>query len=144
MKNSSETTSSFFRLQQGLEIHCFWFQKKTVQRKTVLREVYTYVVKWIFFSKNRVTSRFLFKIRVSQVLLEPFYTMVVLYLYLVHKDDSLMTLWWLWWLSDDSNDSLISLWWFSDESLMNLWWLYDDSHDWWLWWLLPEDSLMTL
>ena len=38
-------------LQQGLEIHGFWFQKKTVQRKTVLREVYTYVVKYFFFKK---------------------------------------------------------------------------------------------
>ena len=39
-------------LQQGLEIHGFWFQKKTVQRKTVLREAYTYVLKWIFFQKT--------------------------------------------------------------------------------------------
>ena len=38
----------YFKVQQGLEIHCFWFQKKTVQRKTVLREVFTYVLKWIF------------------------------------------------------------------------------------------------
>ena len=30
-------------VQQGLEIRGFWFQKKTVQRKTVLHEVYTYV-----------------------------------------------------------------------------------------------------
>ena len=39
-------------VQQGLEIRGFWFQKKTVQRKTVLREVYTYVLKWIFFQKT--------------------------------------------------------------------------------------------
>ena len=52
-------------LHQGLEIHGFWFQKKTVQRKTVLREVYTYVLNEIFFSKNSVSSRLLFKIRVS-------------------------------------------------------------------------------
>ena len=31
------------QIQQGLEIRGFWFQKKTVQLKTVLREVYTYV-----------------------------------------------------------------------------------------------------
>ena len=39
-------------LQQGLEIHGFWFQKKTVQLKTVLREVYTYVLNGIFFQKT--------------------------------------------------------------------------------------------
>ena len=39
-------------LQQGLEIRCFWFQKKTVQLKTALREVYTYVLKGIFFQKT--------------------------------------------------------------------------------------------
>ena len=52
------------QVQQGLEIRGFWFQKKTVQRKTVLREVYTYVLNEIFFSKNSVSSRLLFKIRV--------------------------------------------------------------------------------
>ena len=52
-------------LQQGLEIHGFWFQEKTVQLKTVLHEVYTYVLNEIFFSKNSVSSRLLFKIRVS-------------------------------------------------------------------------------
>ena len=41
-------------LQQGLEIHGFWFQKKTVQRKTVLREVYTYVLNDFFFFKKTV------------------------------------------------------------------------------------------
>ena len=39
-------------LQQGLEIHGFWFQKKTVQLKTALCEVYTYVLKGIFFQKT--------------------------------------------------------------------------------------------
>ena len=39
-------------VQQGLEIRCFWFQKKTVQRKTVLREVYIYVLNEIFFFKT--------------------------------------------------------------------------------------------
>ena len=34
-------------IQQGLEIRGFWFQEKTVQRKTVLHEVYTYVQKEI-------------------------------------------------------------------------------------------------
>ena len=53
------------QLQQGLEIRGFWFQEKTVQRETVLREVYTYVLNEIFFSKNSVSSRLLFKIRVS-------------------------------------------------------------------------------
>ena len=41
-----------FWLQQGLEMRGFWFQKKTVQLKTVLREVYTYVLKWFFFQKT--------------------------------------------------------------------------------------------
>ena len=39
-------------VQQGLEIRGFWFQKKTVHRKTVLREVYTYVLNEIFFPKT--------------------------------------------------------------------------------------------
>ena len=52
-------------LQQGLEIRGFWFQKKTVQLKTVLLEVYTYVLNDNFFSKLSVSSRLLFKIRVS-------------------------------------------------------------------------------
>ena len=39
-------------LQQGLEIRGFWFQKKTVQLKTALREVYTYVLNGIFFQKT--------------------------------------------------------------------------------------------
>ena len=39
-------------VQQGLKIRGFWFQKKTVQLKTVLREVYTYVVNEIFFQKT--------------------------------------------------------------------------------------------
>ena len=61
--------TNYFQLQQGLEIRGFLFQKKTVQRKTALLEAYTYVVKWFFFSKNRVASRLLSKIRVLQVLL---------------------------------------------------------------------------
>ena len=47
--------STYFQnycVQQGLEIHGFWFQKKTVQHKTVLREVYTYVLNDIFFQKT--------------------------------------------------------------------------------------------
>ena len=52
-------------MQHGLEIRGFWFQEKTVQLKTVLREVYTYVLNEIFFYKNRVSSRLLFKIRAS-------------------------------------------------------------------------------
>ena len=87
-----------------------------------------------FFSKNRVTSRFLFKIRVSQVFLEPFYTKVMVIIFLVNKDDSLMTLWWLF---DDSlmtlwllfHDSFMTLSWLSDESLVTLWWVFYDSDD---------------
>ena len=40
------------KLQQGLEIRGFWFQKKTVQLKTVLLEVYTYVLNEICFQKT--------------------------------------------------------------------------------------------
>ena len=43
---------SLMLVQQGLEIRGFWFQKKTVQLKTALREVYTYVLKGIFFQKT--------------------------------------------------------------------------------------------
>ena len=39
-------------IQQGLEIRSFWFQEKTVQLKTVLHEVYTYVLNEIFFQKT--------------------------------------------------------------------------------------------
>ena len=39
-------------IQQGLEIRGFWFQKKTVQLKTALREVYTYVLNGFFFQKT--------------------------------------------------------------------------------------------
>mgnify|MGYP000167698269 CR=1 FL=1 len=39
-------------VQQGLEKRGFWFQKKAVQLKTALLEVYTYVLKWIFFQKT--------------------------------------------------------------------------------------------
>ena len=39
-------------IQQGLEIRGFWFQKKTVQLKIVLPEVYTYVLNDIFFQKT--------------------------------------------------------------------------------------------
>ena len=51
------TTYSFYKkrrfdLQQGLKKGGFGFQKKTVQLKTALLEVYTYVLKWIFFQKT--------------------------------------------------------------------------------------------
>ena len=46
-------------LQQGLEIRCFWFQKKTVQLKTALRKVYAYVLKGIFFRKTVYLQGFL-------------------------------------------------------------------------------------
>ena len=39
-------------IQQGLEIRGFWFQKKTVQRKTVLRKVHIYVLNEIFLQKT--------------------------------------------------------------------------------------------
>ena len=42
----------YLYVQQGLEIRGFWFQKKTVYRKTVLREVYIYVLNEIFFQKT--------------------------------------------------------------------------------------------
>ena len=42
----------YLGVQQGLEIRGFWFQKKTVQLKTALREVYTYVLNGIFFQKT--------------------------------------------------------------------------------------------
>ena len=45
-------------VQQGLEIRGFWFQKKTVQLKTVLREVYTYVLNEIFFKKQCIFKAF--------------------------------------------------------------------------------------
>ena len=41
-----------FKVQQGLEILGFWVQKKTVQLKIALREVYTYVLKGFFFQKT--------------------------------------------------------------------------------------------
>ena len=41
-----------FKVQQGLEIRGFWFQEKTVQLKTALREVYTYVLKRFFLQKT--------------------------------------------------------------------------------------------
>ena len=42
----------YIDIQQGLLIRGFWFLKKTVQHKTVLREVYTYVLNEIFFQKT--------------------------------------------------------------------------------------------
>jgi hypothetical protein len=39
-------------IQQGLEKRGFWFQKKAVQLKTALLEVYTYVLKWTSFQKT--------------------------------------------------------------------------------------------
>ena len=39
-------------IQQGLEIRGFWFKKKTVQLKTVLHDVYIYVLNEIFFQKT--------------------------------------------------------------------------------------------
>ena len=47
-----QNTATVSEIQQGLEIRGFWFQKKTVQLKTVLREVYTYVLNEIFFQKT--------------------------------------------------------------------------------------------
>ena len=49
-----DKTSLFEKyVQQGLEIRGFWFQKKTVQLKTALLEVYTYVLKGICFPKKQ-------------------------------------------------------------------------------------------
>ena len=52
MRRIFEIARADFEIQQGLEIRGFWFQKKTVHRKTVLREVYTYVLNEIFFQKT--------------------------------------------------------------------------------------------
>ena len=52
VKGYKNRVKALIEIQQGLEIRGFWFQKKTVQRKSVLREVYTYVVKWFFFQKT--------------------------------------------------------------------------------------------
>ena len=46
------------KVQQGLEMRGFWFQKKTVQLKTLLREVYTYVLNEIFFKKQCIFKAF--------------------------------------------------------------------------------------
>ena len=55
----SETASKVkSQIQQGLEIREFWFQKKTVQLKTVLREVYTYAINEIFFKKPCIFKAF--------------------------------------------------------------------------------------
>jgi hypothetical protein len=45
VKSRVETGKVSKEVQQGLEIRGFWFKKKTVQLKTALREVYTYVLK---------------------------------------------------------------------------------------------------
>ena len=44
--------SENLEVQKGLKIRGFWFQKKTVQLKTVLREFYTYVLNEIFLQKT--------------------------------------------------------------------------------------------
>ena len=51
-RNQTKMLELTLKIQQGLEIRCFWFQKKTVQLKTALHEVYTYVLKGIFFQKT--------------------------------------------------------------------------------------------
>ena len=50
--NILRSNYSIYEVQQGLEIRGFWFLKKTVQLKTALREVYTYVLNGIFFQKT--------------------------------------------------------------------------------------------
>ena len=45
-------------VQQGLEMRGFWSQKKTVQLKTALREVYTYVLNGFFFQKLCICKAF--------------------------------------------------------------------------------------
>jgi hypothetical protein len=55
-------------LQQGLEIRGFWFQKKTVQLKTALHEVYTYVLKGFFFQKQCISKAFGQNPRISRLL----------------------------------------------------------------------------
>ena len=56
---TKNTSYQFLKVQQGLEIRCFWFQKKTVQLKTALRKVYAYVLKGIFFRKTVYLQGFL-------------------------------------------------------------------------------------
>ena len=51
-RNQTKMLELTLKIQQGLEIRGFWFQKKTVQLKTALREVYIYVLKGIFFQKT--------------------------------------------------------------------------------------------
>ena len=51
-RNQTKMLELTLKIQQGLEIRGFWFQKKTVQLKTALHEVYTYVLKGIFFQKT--------------------------------------------------------------------------------------------
>ena len=55
-----------FGLQQGLEIRGFWFQKKKRAAQNRASWGLYLCTKWIFFSKNSVSARFLAKIRVSQ------------------------------------------------------------------------------
>ena len=51
-KTICQYVSGQIELQQGLEMRGFWFQEKTVQLKTALREVYTYVLNGFFFQKT--------------------------------------------------------------------------------------------
>ena len=55
-------------IQQGLEIRGFWFQKKTVQLKTALRVVYTYVLDGFFFKKQCICKAFGQNPRTSRLL----------------------------------------------------------------------------
>ena len=56
-------------VQQGLEMRGFWVQKKTVQLKTALREVYTYVLKGFFFQKTVYLQGFCQNPRISRLVL---------------------------------------------------------------------------
>ena len=69
-------------IQQGLKIRGFWFQKKTVQLKTALREVYTYVLKGFFFKKQCISKAFGQNPRISRLLLcNTVYSVYILYTY---------------------------------------------------------------
>ena len=67
-----------FNVQQGLEIRGFWVQKKTVQSKTMLREVYTYVLNDIFFQKTVYLQGFCSKSMFREV--TPTYVLMGIYI----------------------------------------------------------------
>ena len=94
-----------YEIQQGLEIRGFWFQKKTVQLKTALREVYTYVLKGLFFQKTVQLQGFSVSWGYCYV--------VQCTLYSVIQDHSVKR-----WLPDDC---LMTTWRLPDDCVMTAW-----------------------